>query len=281
MATIFFGDEVFVLMNVNGIGYVFLKSGGMFIKRKFLEEEELWISSGSLFAFTPGMDYDVSMMKGIKNIMFGGEGLFINTLNGPIDSWLHSTKQDRFASRTVSRLSSIVGMSIGFGMPIRWYGRIAASDNNDSETTHPKITSEDLGNDDVITTALSCADEFIQSCHNTTIASSGFNINRNFPDSPSLLFWDVAANNENFSTNDDNNYGFNDDDTASFSTKKCEDNNYTTTNAQHNDSLFENDDDQTVFSAEEKESSQKIDYDSASEEKWLFYTLLNFFNDDE
>jgi uncharacterized protein (AIM24 family) len=73
----FFGGEGFVLQALTGEGDVFLKAGGTLIRRELEQGEELRISSGCLVGFSEAMNYDVQMVKGFKNVLGGGEGLFM------------------------------------------------------------------------------------------------------------------------------------------------------------------------------------------------------------
>lgn len=74
----FFGGEGFVLQSLTGHGDVFVKAGGTLVRRDLKEGETLRVSSGCLVAMTSSVDFDVSMMPGIKNAMFGGEGKGMN-----------------------------------------------------------------------------------------------------------------------------------------------------------------------------------------------------------
>ena len=74
----FFGGEGFILQALTGHGDVFVKAGGTLVRRDLKEGERLRVSSGCLVAMTSIIDFDVSMMPGIKNAMFGGEGKGLN-----------------------------------------------------------------------------------------------------------------------------------------------------------------------------------------------------------
>ena len=80
----FFGGEGFVLQRLEGTGQVFVCAGGTLVRRELGEGETLRISSGCLVAFTAGIDYDVATVPGFRNVMFGGEGLFVTTLTGRV-----------------------------------------------------------------------------------------------------------------------------------------------------------------------------------------------------
>ncbi len=111
-STGFFGGEGFVLQGLVGDGDVFVKAGGTLIRRELEEGEELKISSGCLVAFSNGVEYDIQMMQGFKNVLFGGEGLFVTTLTGPGTVWLQGQPPQRLISEIARRVPS--GGGIGF-----------------------------------------------------------------------------------------------------------------------------------------------------------------------
>eukprot|EP00545_Synedropsis_sp_CCMP1620_P001528 CAMPEP_0119005354 /NCGR_PEP_ID=MMETSP1176-20130426/1665_1 /TAXON_ID=265551 /ORGANISM="Synedropsis recta cf, Strain CCMP1620" /LENGTH=304 /DNA_ID=CAMNT_0006957143 /DNA_START=190 /DNA_END=1104 /DNA_ORIENTATION=+ len=112
----FFGGEGFVLQSLQGEGDVFVKAGGTLIRRELDEEEQLRISSGCLVAITQDVDYDVQMMPGIKNAMFGGEGLFVTTLTGPGSVWLQGQPPQRMIGEIARRVPSGGGLAVPIPM---------------------------------------------------------------------------------------------------------------------------------------------------------------------
>lgn len=112
----FFGGEGFVLQSLTGTGDVFVKAGGTLVRRELHDGEVLRISSGCLVAFTNGVEYDVQIMPGFKNVLFGGEGLFVTTLTGPGSVWLQGQPPQRMISEIARRVPS--GGGIGLGIPI-------------------------------------------------------------------------------------------------------------------------------------------------------------------
>lgn len=115
-STGFFGGEGFVLQGLTGSGDVFVKAGGTLIRRELDEGEKLKISSGCLVAFSNGVGYDIEMMQGYKNVLFGGEGLFVTTLTGPGVVWLQGQPPQRMISEIARRVPS--GGGIGLAVPI-------------------------------------------------------------------------------------------------------------------------------------------------------------------
>lgn len=111
-STGFFGGEGFVLQGLVGSGDVFVKAGGTLIRKDLEEGEELKISSGCLVAFAPTVEYDIQMMKGFKNVLFGGEGLFVTTLTGPGPVWLQGQPPQRMISEIARRVPSGGGLGV-------------------------------------------------------------------------------------------------------------------------------------------------------------------------
>lgn len=83
LSTGFFGGQGFILQKLTGEGDVLVKAGGTLVTKDLEEGETLRVTSGSIVGFTSEIEYDIEMMKGVKNAMFGGEGLFVATLKGP------------------------------------------------------------------------------------------------------------------------------------------------------------------------------------------------------
>ena len=86
----FFGGEGFILQRLNGDGMAFVHAGGTLIRRDLQAGEVLRVDTGCLVAFSPGIDYDIEMTKGLKSMFFGGEGLFLATLQGTGTVYLQS-----------------------------------------------------------------------------------------------------------------------------------------------------------------------------------------------
>ncbi len=86
----FFGGEGFILQRVTGPGTVFLDLSGEVVERTLAPGEKLHVHAGHLGMQEPSIDVDIRMMRGFRNILFGGEGLFLATLTGPGKVWLQS-----------------------------------------------------------------------------------------------------------------------------------------------------------------------------------------------
>lgn len=78
-----FGGAGLVLQRIHGRGVAFVHGSGDFVRHELQAGEILQVSSGNLAAFGAGVDYDIVGVRGCRNILFGGEGLFMARLTGP------------------------------------------------------------------------------------------------------------------------------------------------------------------------------------------------------
>lgn len=102
LGTGIFGGEGFIMEKLEGDGMAFVHAGGMVIQRELLPGQVLKIDTGCVVAYTAGVHFDVEFVKGIRNMVFGGEGLFFATLRGPGKVWIQSLPISRLAGRLVS-----------------------------------------------------------------------------------------------------------------------------------------------------------------------------------
>jgi len=108
LGTGIFGGEGFIMQKLEGDGMCFVHAGGYVVERELRAGEILKIDTGCVVAYTAGIDFDIEFISGIKNWMFGGEGLFFAVLTGPGKVWILSLPISRLAGRlmqyaTVSR----------------------------------------------------------------------------------------------------------------------------------------------------------------------------------
>lgn len=97
-----FGGEGFILQRLEGQGMAFVHAGGTIIQKQLMAGETLRVDTGCLVAFAPTVHYDIQFIGGFKNAMFGGEGLFVATLQGPGPVYLQSLPFSRLADRIVA-----------------------------------------------------------------------------------------------------------------------------------------------------------------------------------
>lgn len=100
-----FGGEGFILQKLEGDGMAFIHAGGTIV-RKELKGEKLLIDTGCLVAFTPSLDYSIERAGNLKSMVFGGEGLFLATVQGTGSVWLQSMPFARLAQRITSMYSA-------------------------------------------------------------------------------------------------------------------------------------------------------------------------------
>lgn len=86
----FFAGEGFILQRVTGPGVVFLDLSGEVVEKTLAPGERLRVHAGHVGMQDPTVQVDIQMMRGFRNILFGGEGLFLATLTGPGRVWLQS-----------------------------------------------------------------------------------------------------------------------------------------------------------------------------------------------
>jgi uncharacterized protein (TIGR00266 family) len=101
LGTGIFGGEGFIMEKIEGDGMAFMHAGGYVIEKVLIPGEVLKIDTGCVVAYTPNVDFDIEFVRGIKNFVFGGEGLFFAKLRGPGRVWIQSLPISRLAGRIV------------------------------------------------------------------------------------------------------------------------------------------------------------------------------------
>src|ERR1700709_365382 len=99
LGTGIFGGEGFIMEKLEGDGMCFVHAGGYVVERELHAGERLKIDTGCVVAYTAGIDFDIEFISGIKNLMFGGEGLYFAVLTGPGKVWIQSLPISRLAGR--------------------------------------------------------------------------------------------------------------------------------------------------------------------------------------
>lgn len=102
LGTGLFGGEGFIMEKLEGDGHAFVHAGGHVTKRELQAGEMLKIDTGCIVAFTRNVEYDIQFVGGIKNTLFGGEGVFFATLRGPGTVWIQTLPISRLAGRILS-----------------------------------------------------------------------------------------------------------------------------------------------------------------------------------
>lgn len=99
-----FGGEGFILQKLTGPGMAFVECIGEVVEYTLKPGQRLKIDPGYIAMYEPTVDYDVQMVKGVSNILFGGEGLFLATLTGPGRVWLQTLPLSNLASKLFSMM---------------------------------------------------------------------------------------------------------------------------------------------------------------------------------
>jgi uncharacterized protein (TIGR00266 family) len=101
LGTGIFGGEGFIMEKLDGDGVAFVHAGGYIVEKELQPGEILKVDTGCVVAFQPSVDFDIEFIRGIRNWMFGGEGLFFALMRGPGKVWLQSLPISRLASRII------------------------------------------------------------------------------------------------------------------------------------------------------------------------------------
>ena len=96
-----FGGEGFILQRIHGEGKVFLETAGSVIKKDLKPGEVIKVDTGNVVAFNRSIRYEIETVKGFKNILFGGEGLFLTKLTGPGTVYLQTLTMQNVAGRLI------------------------------------------------------------------------------------------------------------------------------------------------------------------------------------
>ena len=99
-----FGGEGFFLQKITGPGAAFAQLSGEITEYSLEAGQGLKVDPGHVAMFEPSVSFDVTMVKGITNVLFAGEGLFLADLRGPGRVWLQSMPIVNLARRLIPYL---------------------------------------------------------------------------------------------------------------------------------------------------------------------------------
>jgi uncharacterized protein (TIGR00266 family) len=123
----FFGGEGFILQRLRGDGLAFVHAGGTVVTKE-MTGETLRVDTGCIVGFTGQIDYDVQMVRSLKSMFFGGEGLFLATLRGNGKVMLQSLPFSRLADRIIQHAPSAGGKRKGEGSILGGLGDLLDGD---------------------------------------------------------------------------------------------------------------------------------------------------------
>ena len=124
-----FGGEGFIMQKIEGDGMAFVHSGGTMAKKVLGHGEILKVDTGCIIGFTKDVDYDIEFVGGIKNTLFGGEGIFFATLRGPGTVYIQSLPFTRLADRIIASAPKAGGSGREEGSLLGGLGRMLDGDN--------------------------------------------------------------------------------------------------------------------------------------------------------
>lgn len=125
----FFGGEGFIMQKLEGDGLAFVHAGGTLAKRELAPGEVLKVDTGCIVGFSQGVDYDIEFIGGIRNTLFGGEGLFFASLRGPGTVYVQSLPFSRLAGRVWAAAPKGGGKDKGEGSILGSLGDLIDGDN--------------------------------------------------------------------------------------------------------------------------------------------------------
>lgn len=100
----FFGGEGLILQKFIGPGVIFLEIGGEVAEYDLAEGETMRVNPGYVALYETTVDYDIQRIRGIKNMLFSGEELFLANLRGPGKIWLQSMPFSYLMNQIIARL---------------------------------------------------------------------------------------------------------------------------------------------------------------------------------
>ena len=119
-----FGGEGFIMQKLEGDGWVFIHAGGCVVERELAAGERIDVDTGCVVGYHASVNMDVQRVAGLKSMFFGGEGLFLATLQGHGTVYLQSLPFSRLADRILAHAPSSGGSARGEGSVLGGLGRL-------------------------------------------------------------------------------------------------------------------------------------------------------------
>jgi len=101
-----FGGSGFVLQHVSGQGTAWLELSGELIVKDLQPGETLRVHPGHVGAFQSNVNFQITTIPGIKNMIFGGDGIFLASLTGPGRVWLQTLPIAKLAHKLMEYMPS-------------------------------------------------------------------------------------------------------------------------------------------------------------------------------
>ena len=93
----FFGGEGFIMQKISGSGIAFIEFDGHAVEYQLGSGEQLLVDTGNVAMVDSTCSIDVQTVRGVKNALFGGEGLFLTSVTGPGKVTLQTMPLSTFA----------------------------------------------------------------------------------------------------------------------------------------------------------------------------------------
>jgi len=122
LGTGLFGGEGFIMQKLTGPGLVFMEVDGEVVEYDLKPGQLLKVDTGHIAGYEPTVDFDVTMVKGLGNILLGGEGLFLATLRGPGKVWLQTMPMSKLANKVAQFMPQVGGRGSSGGVNIKLFG---------------------------------------------------------------------------------------------------------------------------------------------------------------
>jgi uncharacterized protein (AIM24 family) len=101
-----FGGSGFVLQKVHGQGTAWIELSGELVVKDLRAGETLRVHPGHVGAFQSNVSFQITTLPGIKNIIFGGDGIFLAALTGPGRVWLQTLPIAKLAHKLMEYMPS-------------------------------------------------------------------------------------------------------------------------------------------------------------------------------
>ena len=117
LGTGLFGGEGFIMQRITGPGLAFVEVDGEVVEYELQAGQQLKVDTGHLAVMEASVDFDVTLLKGFRNMLLGGEGLFLASVRGPGKVWLQTMPMSKLA-RKVAQFIPMTGRGTSGGMNI-------------------------------------------------------------------------------------------------------------------------------------------------------------------
>lgn len=90
LGTGLFGGEGFIMQRLSGNGIAFVEIDGELVEYDLKPGQQIVVNTGNVAGFSSGVQMEIRQVPGLKNMVFGGEGIFHTVLTGPGRVWLQT-----------------------------------------------------------------------------------------------------------------------------------------------------------------------------------------------